>query len=342
MRATTNQIVINEAGYADNPFYLDLDNGIQQFDVTATTTANAALWLCDNDSPNWGIWMYHMVNGVADPRDTEGTEAVLSGVNSDLSLGSSGGCTVDANLDIFVSQDRTNNSSAFSTMEFANWNGGVLPPEAGGFSYTTGTAPGQVRWGVGTGDNTFCGVQDTVINSRTQPAMVALPMIAGPANSAAGIRVLSTSNGSAVSVTNGANIQILTNLDSGNSYTCAAWDAVGNLYGASTTRYLWRVWSPPGANQSTTVAAAQVIVPVTFAITGITATPTAAGCSTVTINFTAPGNPAPSTFRLAGAATVNGGYTPVTGAAITGGSGTYQATTISCSSEYYQIEQPAQ
>jgi hypothetical protein len=82
---------------------------------------------------------------------------------------------------------------------------------------------------------------------------------------------------------------------------------------------------------------AQVIIP-SLAITGITASPTTPGCAIVTITFTAPGNLAPSAFHVIGSATVNGVYGTVSGAIITGGSGTYQATFTNCSTEFYQIE----
>jgi hypothetical protein len=161
------------------------------------------------------------------------------------------------------------------------------------------------------------------------------------AGSGGGIRVLNAVDGSIVSVTNGTSIQSLTNIDWDQAYNCAAWDKVGNLYGASPTLNLWRVWSPPGTNTNTTVAVAQVIVtPPVFKIASITAVPTGSGCATVTINFTAPGSPAPSAFTLVGSSTVNGTYSAVTGAVITGGSGTYQAVFSNCSTEFYKIEQP--
>jgi hypothetical protein len=50
----------------------------------------------------------------------------------------------------------------------------------------------------------------------------------------------------------------LGNIDVANYYFCAAFDAVGNLYGATTTDNYWRAWSPPGPNTATTVAVATV------------------------------------------------------------------------------------
>jgi hypothetical protein len=164
---------------------------------------------------------------------------------------------------------------------------------------------------------------------------------AGGDNTVYGIRVLNTADGSVVSATNGAAVQSLTNLDFLHQYTCAAWDNVGNLYGASPTPlYRWRVWSPPGPNTATTAAVARIVVPTAFAITSVTASPGSFGCAIVTITFTAPGNLDPPAFTLMGAATVNGAYTPVAGASVTGGAGVYQATATVCSSaQFFEIGQ---
>jgi hypothetical protein len=359
MQVTKYQVVIDDGGaeggnlggpnnYSGNPDLKDLYYGINNFDVTSAATTNAAVWLCDADSPNWGIWMYHMINGASDPKDTVGTQAVMTG--GDLSLVSSGGCSVDTNLDIFVSQDRLNaGDPALRTMVFTNWNRGILPPEAGGAGYALGKSSGEVLWGVGTNDDADTGIMDTVINSRTHPTWVATPMddsggtatVTGGYNGVnGGIRVRNVADGSVVSVTNGATVQTLTNLDLGNWYTCAAWDNVGNLYAASTTADLWRVWSPPGPNTNTTVSVAQIMVPgVLINITGITASRTTPGCATVTITFTAPVNLAPSAFTLIGSSTVNGAYRAVPGAVITGGSGVYQATFSNCSTGFFRIVQ---
>jgi len=361
MQVTTNQVVIDEGNadsgrlggphnYVNNPDFSDLRFGINNFDIPSATNADASVWLCNDDTPpNWGAWLYHLVQGASDPADTKGTQSVTTG--GDLSLGSTGGCMVDSNLDIFISQKVSDaGDSANRTMVFLNWQSGVLPAEASGTTYADGKTAGQVAWAVGAGDNTMTGINDTVINSRSQPTYVALPMgggapVSGGYNGGnSGIRVLNATNGTVVSVTNGASIQTLTNLDLANAYTCAAWDNVGNLYAASTSANLWRVWSPPGTNTNTTVAVAQVIFPGppgALTITGITAQPTGSGCSTVTITFTASSLPA-TAFTLVGSSALNGTFSAVTGAAISGSAGTYQATFSNCSTQFYEIEQTGQ
>jgi hypothetical protein len=347
MEVTTNQVVIDDGGfdggalggphnYAGNPDFDDLAVGIGNFDVSGAATTNAAIWLCDSDYPdNWGIWMYHLKNGASVTNDT-GTQAVTTG--GDLSLVSSGGCTVDTNLDIFCGQTQNGEVAVYDVMEFTNWHGGRLPPPSSGITFADGAHAGEVAWGYGCGVDTTCAtnptfeaVQDVVFNSRSTPTIVACPMAAGNDDTnGSGIRLLDATDGSIVQ----------TNLDFGQQYTCAAWDEVGNLYGASTTRNVWRAWSPPGASTNTTAAAAQVTVMGAIRITGITAVPSTAGCADVTISFTAPGNPAPSAFTLVGSSKLNGTYTPVAGAILTGGSGAYQAAFSNCATEFFQIEQP--
>lgn len=58
-----------------------------------------------------------------------------------------------------------------------------------------------------------------------------------------------------------SNGDFVTNLDSanfvsmgGHAYYDVAWDKVGNLYALDGTDGVWRAYSPPGPNQSTTVA----------------------------------------------------------------------------------------
>ena len=343
---TSNEVVIDDGGYyggnlagphsfAGNPDIGDLAYGINNFDVTSLTTSNAAVWLCNSDSPNWGIWMYHLVAGQSDTSDT-GSQAVTTG--GDLSLVSSGGCTVDANLDIFCGQDRLGEDAVYDAMVFASWNHGVLPPISSGTNSATGFVAGEVEWGYGCGvdtvctnDTTFEGLSDVVINARTNPTIVACPM-AGGNDTINGIRLLNATNGSIV----------VSNLDFGSGYTCAAWDNVGNLYGASSTRSVWRAWSPPGASTNTTTAQAQVILTATsiFKITNISAVPSGSGSANITIDFEASGNPALTSFTLLGSSTLNGTFTAVSGANFTGSSGVYQVTISTTSSpEFYKIEE---
>jgi hypothetical protein len=132
--------------------------------------------------------------------------------------------------------------------------------------------------------------------------------------------------------TNGA---VVTNLDLGISYTNnltsdpthhrdtdADWDAVGNLYYLDDWPGCWRAFSPPGANQATTVAlpVVQVIASVQPPVT------TSIGVSggQVTLRFTGGSDDPAWAFLLFSAPVVQGPYLPAVGALITGSGGAFQ------------------
>ncbi len=362
MEATTNQMVIDDGftsahNFSQNPDIGLLNVGVQAFDVSGTTTSNAAVWLCDVDYPSWGIWMYHLTNGASYLDDTYGVQAVQTG--NDLFYVSSGGCMVDTNLDIFCAQDWPAEAAIYRGMEFTNWNAGALPPrDTNGFTafnYALGTTTNQVAWGFGDGvdavsatDPSFEAVMDTAINSREHPTMVAFPMAVGDDNgTGGGIRVLNATNGSVITATNGATVQVLTNIDWGHAYTCAAWDNVGNLYAASTNLFLWRVWSPPGGSTNTTYSAATVSLgtnttggggttnpPSSLVITSVTRSG-----QTLTISFTDPAPDVATDYTLQSAVTLKGPQDEVVAGATVTGSGTYsvQATVPVATTQFYRI-----
>ena len=115
------------------------------------------------------------------------------------------------------------------------------------------------------------------------------------------------------------------------------WDLVGNLYYLDDWPGVWRAVSPPGPNQSTTVALPLVQVvaggqPLT--ITGITVSG-----GMVTIHFTAGSSNTAGGFVLFSSSAAQGPYIPAAGAIFTGSGGTFQATVpVSGSMQYYRIE----
>ena len=318
MAVTTNQVVLNQNNYSGNPFFNEIINGTGwgMMDVTDAGTPNGRLWLGDHDAPGGaGVWAWHMTNGVADPADNVGTQAIA--VGGALSELPSGDFMMDASSNIFVSQQIADPGDPTQrTMEFTNWNG-VTP-------MTNNTA-----WQVGANDDGLLGIYDTALDTRLKPTYVALPMDEAPG----GIRVLYASNG--VAVTN-ATGQSLTNLDSPNVYFGAAWDAVGNLYGVSSSLELWRVFSPPGTNQATTVA-----VP-TFQSVGVpipTFTSIVVSNTTVTLQFTDSANLSPSAYTLQSSANPGGPYSLSAVAISQLGTGVYRATTTTGgSTEFYRIK----
>src|SRR5262249_34022898 len=121
-------------------------------------------------------------------------------------------------------------------------------------------------------------------------------------------------------------------------YFGVAWDAAGNLYGASDTLQLWRVWSPPGTNQATTVSVESIVVPgqaQPLQLTSIVINNT-----TVVLQFTDPADEAVNAYTLLSSSTANGPYSQAGGATITHtGSGTYEVTVnVSGAAQFYRIK----
>jgi hypothetical protein len=89
------------------------------------------------------------------------------------------------------------------------------------------------------------------------------------------------------------------------------------------------------------VAVAQIVVGAAqLKLSNISAVPTGPGSTSITINFTAPGNPPLLTFTLLGSPTLNGEFTTIPGAVITGSGGSYQATfSTTSATEFYIIEE---
>lgn len=348
MLASTNQIVITSGAYVDQwgdvshyggpnnyencPLisYLAVGGwGIRQFDVCGLGTTNAAVYLVDSgDYPSWGVWMFHLTNGVSDPNDTVGTRLIATG-GSDFAV-TSAGLMVDYNLDVFVSQGRSNaGDPLYRTFCYTNWNGGGLPPVASSMGLEANVV-GTSAWQVGSADSYMTAIWDTAINSRSHPTIVAVAMVNGATVAGGyngkngGIRLLNAVDGSV----------LVTNIDIGNWYNSVAFDNVGNVYGCSRSTNLWRIWSPPGTNQATTVAVGNIQIQVPVVITSLSV----AG-DTVTIHFTGSDTDAAGAFTLLSSANVGGSYTAATGASITGSAGSFTATVpTSGAAQFYRIK----
>jgi len=153
-----------------------------------------------------------------------------------------------------------------------------------------------------------------------------------------------------IKIFNAANGTVVTNLDLGVAYpnnltsdpfhhmdTDADWDAVGNLYYLDDWSLCWRAFSPPGANQATTVALPVVQVILSPYITGI-----GVSAGTVTIHFTGASSDPAWAFLLLSAPAAQGPYSPAAGAIITGSGGTFQATVrMNGPVQFYRIERLA-
>jgi hypothetical protein len=147
-----------------------------------------------------------------------------------------------------------------------------------------------------------------------------------------------------------SNGSLVTNLDLGlavngettHQDTDCAWDAVGNVYFIDDFVQLWRVFSPPGANQSTTSGLQKIqVIPGGSGGESPVIRDIAYANGRVTIHFSATPGTAVSTIQLLGAPQANGVYAVIANAVITASStpGEYTATApASQSSLFYRIQ----
>jgi FlgD Ig-like domain len=314
LELTTNQIVLDLPNYVNNPYPRC---NWQCFDVSGTAGTNGRIWLGDGHFPGpAGVYVWNMTNGIADPNDTSGTQAVIAG--GDLSLLANAGIWVDNNTNIFISQARNNPGDvAVRALMFTNYDG-VTP------FYSSATGPGA-GWMVGSADNTFRGGWDMDGDNRANPHYLAFAVALGTG----GIRILNAADGSTV----------VTNLSAGNFYWSISWDNVGNVYAAAQSpQSIWRAFSPPGANQATTMALPSIQVTAAIARPAITSISVAGG--TVTINFTGDAGDSATAFTLQGSGNVSGTYADIGSAAISKiSAGVFKATvTTAGSSQFYRIK----
>lgn len=317
MLLATNQIVMPEGAYSGNPYFPG-DNW-KTFEVTDVLTDHARLYLCDANFPSGGAWYWPMTNGIADPSDpnyTSGYQAVQTG--GDLSLRCDG-IAIDAKTNVYVIQNRANAGDPnMRAACFTNWD-------------ETTTLSTGAAWVVGGGDDTFRALYNLALDSVPNPRYLAVALYSLLTNSVsagvpwAGIRILNAADGSTV----------VSNLSFSATYYGVDWDNAGNLYGGSPSDHRWRVFSPPGTNQATTVALATVQVAVPIQIPNIAVV----NGTNVTINFTAATNHSAAEFKLQSAGVVTGPYADVPGAAATQLSpGLFQFTTpVPGSNQFYRV-----
>jgi hypothetical protein len=123
-----------------------------------------------------------------------------------------------------------------------------VPPVITGVSAAAGTV--TIRF---TGDPTRTAADFSVVSTNSLPdTFTAFGQTAGA--------IITGSNGSfTASAPMSGDQEFYTIRQNGVYYISTSWDPVGNVYGG-TGAHVWRAFSPPGANQATTVAVATVTV----------------------------------------------------------------------------------
>jgi hypothetical protein len=101
-------------------------------------------------------------------------------------------------------------------------------------------------WQIGSGNDNLSGASGIAVDAKGNYVAVAFAgMGTGFGRIGGGVRVFR--------VLDGSEVRTLTQ-EPYHDHTDVAWDNVGNLYVCDNWNWVWRVYSPPGPNQATTVS----------------------------------------------------------------------------------------
>ena len=204
---------------------------------------------------------------------------------------------------------------------------------------TNGNLPESTPdWAVGGGDDTYAGASGISVDPTGTYVAVAF-----------GTTFLGTTNGN-TKVLWATNGDVAANLDLGlalqgdanHDDTACGWDAMGNVYFIDNYLSRWRIFSPPGTNQATTLALATIQLSGSApppASTNLEILRISVGGGNVEIDFAAGTNDTVGLFSVVGSASVSGPYTLITGASITQtGPGQFRAIfPLGPATQYFRI-----
>lgn len=199
---------------------------------------NTQVWMADgNESDSVGIRRWTVGSDGTIVTNDPGTTIVQAGTNSDLSV-----APFDVALDrsnrIYTIQSRDNSSDpAARVLSFPAYDG-------------PGVAETNADWKIGSGDDNMRGASGIAVDpNATYVAVAFIGSGEGLGRTGGVVRIFSAASGSDVKTINPAPFP-----ESFHDHTDVAWDNVGNLYLCDNADSVWRVYSPPGANQATTIA----------------------------------------------------------------------------------------
>jgi hypothetical protein len=227
---------IEEALRVDNYPTNDTSPQLSGLAVTGSGT-NTQIWMADNNMTNSaGIIVWNTTNGLAATNDA-GT--IVAPVDPSYSL-SQGPFDIDVDT-----------NGAIYAIQFINL---TDPPgdTLMAFPPFQGTSETNTSWAIGNGDPTLMEADGVAVDPTATCVAVAVVGTGDPEGGQTGyLNLYNAASGNFIT-----NLDAVNNISStgGHAYYDVAWDRVGNLYALDWTAEVWRVYSPPGANQSTTVA----------------------------------------------------------------------------------------
>ncbi len=253
---------------------------------------NAQIWMVDNFSTNgilkWGV----TADGTCVTND-KGTAVVGLGTNLNFSA-----AALDKYGNLYACQSITGagdpNPRVFMYAAYdPSTNGNVAETNA--------------VWAVGTNDNDYGGASGIAVDPTGTYLAVAFQGVLNGLPYNGNTKILYATNGALVTDLD-LGLPMDGQTDTEHQDIDCAWDAVGNVYYIDNWYGYWRAVSPPGTNQSTTVAVMTIQVQ-SQAPPVITSIAVANG--QVTILFTGSDGDTAASFSVVNSAVVNGAYSTV-------------------------------
>jgi hypothetical protein len=196
---------------------------------------NLQIWMADASSPSVGVRRWDLTpSGVIASNDV-GATIIQAGPDSDVSQ-----------FPEDMALDQSNHIYTIQRLEDSN------DPDYRLFRFPpySGTNETLAEWKVGGGDNTLAGANGVAVDPTGTYVAVACIGVFNSITSDhenGAVRVFAASNGAPVVTLTPGEVPSHPHWDT-------AWDNVGNLYAVENQDSTWRVYSPPGSNQATTVA----------------------------------------------------------------------------------------
>jgi hypothetical protein len=220
--------------------YTTFSSKLSGMTVTGSST-NLQLWMADASAGGLGIRRWDIGSSGSVVSNDLGVTVVQSGAGSDLNQFPED-VAVDSSNRIYVIQRRE--ASGDPTMRLMRF-----PPYGG-------TPETLAEWKIGAGDNTMAGAYGVAVDPTGTYVAVAFRGFFSTAifdyvNGS--VRVFNTSNGTSV-------VTLTPETNPSHDHWDVAWDNAGNLYSIDNYDGIWRTYSPPGTNQTATVAIPRVVV----------------------------------------------------------------------------------
>jgi hypothetical protein len=283
---------------------------------------NVQLWMAD-DEANLGVLKWILTNGVCATNDTGmtvvGTDPLALTAPVDVALDPSGNIYTCQ----YVSTPGDTSLRVFRFPAYDPSTNSNLPE----------TTP---IWAIGTTNDNFGGASGVALDPTGTYLAVSFEGVLVNGQPTNGNTAVFYATNGALAATIDLGVQMPGQLDTEHQDTDCAWDAVGNLYYIDNWLGYWRIVSPPGTNQATTVSAItmQIGAPPPPQITGVTITN-----GIVTLTFTGQAGESTNNFAVLGASVVTGPYSVVPGVLITQLSpGLFQARfSVNGAMQFYQV-----